>query len=170
MRELLFAVMLFSSACQQSAAKPPVAPVAAPAPQPPAPARRGVTPRPDELEKAPSHGLMIQSFGLVNETFKITVDFDTKTLVSVIHYAQDGSDEKTSRTLTAEELAELIKLRETAWTTWTELPRSPASEYSELLSLLDGNDTTRIGAEGGFHSEGSAQTLARRLKELGKAR
>lgn len=165
MRTLLGLVAMMALGCQQATAKPPEAAAKPPA----APPRRGVEPRTAALEKEPAHGLMIESFGLVNETFHVTADFDTKALVSVIRLAND-SEEKSTRTLTAEELAELLKLRETAWAQWTEKKRSPAAEYQEHLYLLDGQSTTHLRADDGFTDDGPATALARRLKELGKAR
>lgn len=152
-------------------ASPPPAP-AAPASPPvvPAPAARvGVEPRTQGLATAPVHGLLLESFGLVNETFRITVDFDAKRVVHATTYAVDGRVKEVPRDLSEAEVTALTEQRERVWTTWTASERRPAAEYQEHLYLLDGEATTHLRADDGFHDGGVAATLAERVKGLARA-
>lgn len=94
---LLVSILVVLTGARLSEAAPPVN----------ATARRGVAPRTENLKNAPAHGLVLESVGLVNETFRITVNFDTKQIVRVTRYAKDNSEEKASRALTAAELTGL---------------------------------------------------------------
>jgi hypothetical protein len=141
---------------------PPSAPV--PAPMPPTMPRRGLESRPEGM--GPEHGLLLESHGLVNETFTITVDFDARRLVHIVHLAVDGSDHEHARDLTDAEITALIAERDRVWGVWEPPPARPSAEYDEAIYLLDGGDVTGIHAQGGFIGAGAAGELAKRLQDL----
>lgn len=137
----------------------------------PTPPRKGVEPRPDYLKDAPVNGLLLKSNGLVNETYHITVDFDSRLLTSVKKFASHQIEEKHTRTLTKDEIDSLRADRERVWSTWEAPPPNPAAEYHEVLFLLDGGESTDITAQGGFHEANSGNApdtlaLVKRLEEL----
>lgn len=156
-----------------AACKPaPVQPVP-PSPMPMAEVvspRKGVQTRVNAPASAPLHGLRLDSNGLVNETFVITVDLDLKTITRVTKFAKNGSEEKVRRALTDAEVASLKAEREKVWREWTELERQPAAEYLEHLFLCDGEAVTGIRAEGGFPETGVSGALAHRLRSLAVGR
>ena len=129
----------------------------------PAGERKGVQARKTAPDRAPRHGLLYESFGLVNETFSIAVDFHSENLqLSVKRSAKDGSGDVLVRTLTGTEVAELLAAREKTWREWVETPRKPASEYQEYLWLLDGDAVTVLRGDDGFRTN----RLTERLKAL----
>lgn len=132
--------------------------------------RKGVQTRVNAPASAPLHGLRLDSNGLVNETFVITVDLDLKTITRVTKYARNGSEETATRALTDAEVASLKAEREKVWREWTGLEKSPAAEYLEHLFLCDGEAVTGIRAEGGFPETGVSGALAHRLQSLAPRR
>ena len=139
----------------------------------PTPPRKGVEPRAryeSFLKDAPVYGLLLTSNGLVNETFRISVDFDTRALVHVTKFASEFPDETHTRVLTRDEIESLRADRERVWQRWSPLEKNPAAEYQETLYLLDGDQTTVIGAQGGFsgHPDDTQDAIAfaRRLIDL----
>jgi hypothetical protein len=161
-------LLLALSACKPAPAAPPKPPV--PMVEREVRPRKGIETRANAPASAPLRGLLLDSYGLVNETFSINADLDAKTITRVTKYAKDGSEVKASRALTDAEAAELLQAREKVWRDWVELPKNPAAEYQEHLYLLDVEAVGHVGAQGGFPETGVAGALAHRLQALAPRR